>query len=534
MYAAAMAPGAAPAEAAKLQGGQEPAVQVRSDFRSTILWEPAVRTDRDGQASVKVRFPDSLTSWKASARAGGRESLFGAAAANVRTRQPLVVRLRAPRFFVIGDAAVVSAVINNNTDRPLAVRAALEAEGLELKGSLRDGKLSGGEPEPITVYPGAEARADWLVEVRAGGSARLKVTARGEKYADAMEKTYPIYEHGIEKFLSRSGKLRGEAATVKLDLPRERKPDSTFVTVQVAPSMAVTMLDALPYLAGYPYGCTEQTMSRFLPAVITARTLRELGLDPEAVSDRIFGGIEQEHAAKTHPGGKKDLRKLTEMTQQGLERLYAFQHSDGGWGWWKEGESDHFMTAYVVWGLILARQADLDVKPDVIERGAAWLDKEIVEEEEHPDMQAWMLHALAAHHALGKKGEVGRFQAKAVENLWKNRDRLNAYTRALFALAVHHYGDAQKAQVLVRNLQNGVKTDAAPDTSVVLEGPQESQQGVVGNAHWGEDGIWWRWSDGGVEATATVLRALVTIDPGNKLVEPAANWLVKNRRGAQW
>jgi len=48
----------------------------------------------------------------------------------------------------------------------------------------------------------------------------------------------------------------------------------------------------LPYLADYPYGCTEQTMSRFLPAVITAKTLRDLGLDPEDVMGRVFGGIE--------------------------------------------------------------------------------------------------------------------------------------------------------------------------------------------------------------------------------------------------
>jgi uncharacterized protein YfaS (alpha-2-macroglobulin family) len=57
---------------------------------------------------------------------------------------------------------------------------------------------------------------------------------------------------------------------------------------------------------------------------------------------------------------------------------------------------------------------------------------------------------------------------------------------------------------------------------------------VIGTAHWGEDGIYWRWSDGGVEATAFVLRALLAIDPQNKLVEPVTNWLVKNRRGAQW
>jgi uncharacterized protein YfaS (alpha-2-macroglobulin family) len=57
---------------------------------------------------------------------------------------------------------------------------------------------------------------------------------------------------------------------------------------------------------------------------------------------------------------------------------------------------------------------------------------------------------------------------------------------------------------------------------------------VQGTAHWGEDGIYWRWSDGGVEATAFALRALLAIDPTNKLVEPVSNWLIKNRRGAQW
>ena len=57
---------------------------------------------------------------------------------------------------------------------------------------------------------------------------------------------------------------------------------------------------------------------------------------------------------------------------------------------------------------------------------------------------------------------------------------------------------------------------------------------VIGTAHWGADGIWWRWSSGGIEATAFGLRALLAIDPGNELIEPVTNWLVKNRRGAQW
>jgi uncharacterized protein YfaS (alpha-2-macroglobulin family) len=298
--------------------------------------------------------------------------------------------------------------------------------------------------------------------------------------------------------------------------------------------MATTMLDALPYLIDYPYGCTEQTMSRFLPAVITAKTLRDLGLKPETAMNKIFGGIEESSAAATHPNGRRDLKELEAITRKSLERLYAFQHADGGWGWWKDGDSDHFMTAYVVWGMSLAREAVIDVKSDVVARAAAYLDKELVEEETNYDAQAWMLHSLAVYHAVRKDSEVSKFQAVAFENLWKNRDRLNAYTRALLALAAHNYGYREQAKTLIANLENGVKIDTQPDTSIVQRGAQSSDPSVIGTAHWGEDGVYWRWSEGGVEATSFALRALLAIDPQNKLIEPVTNWLVKNRRGAQW
>jgi uncharacterized protein YfaS (alpha-2-macroglobulin family) len=503
---------------------QEPAVQVRSDFRSTILWLPDVKTDADGTATVKVKYPDSLTTWTATARVATAGNQFGIGNSSTRTKQPLIVRLQAPRFFVVGDEVTVSAVINNNTDQAMSVAPALNAEGLTVKG----------EQAPVEVKANSEKRVDWLVAVHHASQAKLKVEARGNNYADAMEKSFTVFEHGIEKFVSRSGKMRGDSVSVKLDIPEQRRAGSTNLTVQIAPSMATTMLDALPYLIDYPYGCTEQTMSRFLPAVITAKTLRDLGLKPETAMDKIFGGIEESSAAATHPKGRHNLKELEAITKQSLDRLYDFQHADGGWGWWKEGESDHFMTAYVVWGMSLARQAGIDVKSDAIERAAAYLDKELVEEENSYDAQAWMLHSLAVYHAMRKESELKDFQRTAFENLWKNRDRLNAYTRALLALAAHNYGDHERAKTLIANLENGVKIDSTPDTSIVQRGEQVSDPSVMGTAHWGEDGVYWRWSDGGVEATSFALRALLAIDPNNKLIEPVTNWLVKNRRGAQW
>src|SRR5690606_12002364 len=132
-------------------------------------------------------------------------------------------------------------------------------------------------------------------------------------------------------------------------------------------------------------------------------------------------------ATATHPDGKKDLAQLEEMVRAGLQRLYDFQHADGGWGWWKEGDSDLFMSAYVLWGLVLAQQADVQVRDDVIERAANFLSTQLVYAERRPDLQAWMLHALAVYFSGEQSPNMNRHQSQWFQNLWNRRAQLNAY-----------------------------------------------------------------------------------------------------------
>jgi alpha-2-macroglobulin len=325
----------------------------------------------------------------------------------------------------------------------------------------------------------------------------LRVTGRGAAHGDAMEKSFLVYEHGIDKLVARSGKLRAAEALIRLELPKARR--ATRVDINVTPTLAHTMIDALPYLIAFPYGCTEQTMSRFLPAAVVAKT-----------------------------GLATGIRNLDAVTTLGMARLYDMQHPDGGWGWWKEGPTDDFMTAYVVWGFAIARDAGLPVRPDVVDRGAAWLQRRLVERDGQWNDVAWMLHALSAWR--NKPGDAER---RALEKVWTNRDRLSAYSRALLALTVHRYGDAERARVLVRNLEDGVKIDRTPDQSVLIRGEGSTAE-TMATAHWGSTGFWWRWHEGPIETTAFTLQALVAIQPDHKLIEPAMNWLVKNRRGAQW
>lgn len=530
-------------------GAAEPAVQVRSDFRATVLWRPDVVTGADGTAVVKVTFPDSLTSWRATARAATAGNQFGIATTSARTRKPLTVRLQAPRFFVTGDRVTISAIVNNNTSGALSVDPTLAIEGLELSGAVVKGRAAGPDHAARSVPANGETRFDWTAEVKQAGTAKLTVTARAGRLADAMERSLPIYEHGIDKLVVESGKVREGDVAATIDVPSARKPGTTSMIVQVSPSLAVTMLDALPYLIRYPYGCTEQTMSRFLPAAIVSKTLTDLGIKPSDVEGRIFGGVEQANAAETHAERGEGYAKLADVQAQSLERLYDFQHADGGWGWWKEGESDPYMTAYVVWGMTIARRSGITLKGSALDRGAEYLTKTIVEAEDRLDQQAWILHALSCYRAVNRD-QAGLEELSAFDNLYTNKDKLTAYTRALLAIAAHNYAMTEQAQTLARNLSDGAQIDLDPSASPLQALPAETPaptapgadpaaapappKRAIATAHWGEDRGWWRWSDGSIESTSFVLQALMAIDPQNELIEPAMNWLVKNRRGAQW
>ncbi len=528
---------AQPTTAVAGQGLDEVAVEVRSDFRATAFWQPDIRIE-DGKAVIRATLPDSLTTWQGVARVATRGSRFGWGKVSIRTAQPLMVRLQAPRFFVAGDRALVSAVVNNNTDRPQTARVTLEAAGVEVTGVTAGARKAKGTRATVEIPAGGEARVDWHVTADRPGEATFKVVARAAEASDAMEKRLPVVAHGIEKTVSRAGKFQAAGGTLALDLPKRRAAGTTRLSIQVTPSLAVTLLDALPYLVHYPYGCTEQTMSRFLPAVITARTLRDMGLDPSKALDRILaeppGPQPGARAVTGKPGDGDRPPPIDRVIDAGLARLYDFQHGDGGWGWWKKGHSDPFMTAYVVWGMTLAESAGVHVRDRVLSRARTYLDTRLVEAFDQPDLLAWMLHALSTPRKPGRTSRATDFQEKALSRLWERRDRLNAYGKALLALSARAYGKRDEAMALVEALENGVKRDTAPGQSVLVPGQASAGAEAMGSAHWGEDGLFWRWSEGGVEATAFALRALLAIDPEHELVEPVANWLIENRRGARW
>jgi hypothetical protein len=84
------------------------------------------------------------------------------------------------------------------------------------------------------------------------------------------------------------------------------------------------------------------------------------------------------------------------MVSAGIERLYSYQHSDGGWGWWPDDPSRVFMTAYVVSGLGQAQAAGYKIDNGRLSKGRAWLGATLAAHPDMvPDLRAYVVYALA-------------------------------------------------------------------------------------------------------------------------------------------
>lgn len=528
---AAAAPGAGGGGAGGTAGaGEEVQPTVRSNFADLALWAGALTTAKDGTAEVKLDMPENLTTWKIKTWGMGHGTKVGAGETEVITSKDLLIRMQAPRFFVEKDEVTLSANVHNYLDSAKDVRVVLEIEGTTLTPRTGESK--------IRVEAGGEQRVDWRVKAVKEGQALITMKAITDEESDAMQMSYPVLVHGMLKTESYSGALRPEDASGKFEIrvPAERRVAQTVLEIRYSPTVAGAMVDALPYLASYPYGCTEQTLSRFLPTVITQKILLNMGIDLADVKAKRSNlnpqeiGDDQGRAGdwlryKHNPVWDED--ELALMVKDGVQRLTAMQNSDGGWGWFsghRESSYPH-TTAYVVHGLQIARENDVALVPGVLENGLKWLEryqaKEIAKiknwgQKNRPrKQQADNLDAFVFMVLCDEK----KADAEMRDFLYRDRNLLALYGKAMFGLALDTIGRDKERDMLIRNIEQFLVTDDENQTAYL-----RMQNG----------GYWWYWYGSEYEAQGYYLKLLSRVKPQSKQASGLVKYLINNRKHATY
>ncbi len=535
-------------------GGDAAMVQptVRKKFADTALWVAALTTDKDGTTEVELEMPENLTTWRIKVWGLGHGTRVGEGYADVVTRKDLIIRMQAPRFFTQTDEVVLSANVHNYLKSKKKVTVYLELEEPCLVPMTSYKKFRFGKPgdpqarwgaklgREVEIPAGGEARIDWRVKVLDEGEAIVRMKALTDEESDAMEMRFPCYIHGMLKTDSYSGSIRPKQTSGKftVNVPSERQPEQSRLEVRYSPTLAGAMVDALPYLVEYPYGCTEQTLNRFLPTVITQKILLEMGLDLEAIEKKQTNlnaqeiGDDAQRAAQWKRYKRNpvfDQAEVQRMVKEGVKRLTEMQLSDGGWGWfsgWGERSWPH-TTAYVVHGLQIAEANDVALVPGMLEKGVGWLKR-------YQDEQIRLLkNALVKpkpkkpykHQCSNLDAFVYMVLADAdIKNaemrdfLYRDRTKLAVYGMAMYGIALERQNENDKLAIVMRNISQYVVEDDENQTAWLnLPG-----------------GYWWYWYGSEYEAHAYYLKLLCRTEAKGELAPRFVKYLLNNRKHATY
>ena len=466
-------------EVAKKQKMRRRAERVREDFRSAVFWAPALVTGADGTVRVDaVPYGDALTRWRITAHGLDASTRVGTGTANVRTKLDVAASVTLPRFLRAGDRATLPLMLRNLTGETLDAEWKLTAK-TAAGDWMRQGTLDlAAHAVESSDHEFVSTRPETVTFL-----AELATTTGG----DAERRELPVLPRGIHKVVGRTLFARDGASTLELTVPQHAEPGSTTCRVSLEPGYVQAMASALPYLLDYPYGCTEQTLSRFVPLVAAQEALTALG--------------------RPNPG---HAAELDAMIEAGVKRLQALRHPDGGFGWWERDATDAGMTALVVRGLsrLLAAKPDHAAARQLRDGAAVALEKLLQGAGHEHDVvtNASIVLALAA---AGRWTEVSPPPTSSAP--WRN---LPPIGKALLLRAAVATGQTD----LVATLRGHLDDEAHRADGLLRWAATNADDPT-------------RWQNDLITINAEVLHALLEAGVRPEVLEGGARWLLEARVG---
>jgi alpha-2-macroglobulin len=439
----------------------------RNTFKDTAYWNPSVHTDSGGRAKISFKLPDNLTTWTFAAVASTSDTKVGQTTAEIIVNKDIVVRPILPNILRVGDEAIVSALVQNFTESDVTLLPQLTFTG---------GTISNPTDTEVMLKPKETKRVSWTVipeKENEKGKFTFGALVKGNKnLGDSIEQIIPIRAFGFEERQAETG--IGDK-TYTLNLHKDNDPTKSSVILSLSSTLLGTLPTAMEYLIQYPYGCIEQTTSRFVPAVI-AKANQELFAN--ALKDK----------------------KLDAIIDKGMERLTALQKSNGGWSWWYSGEQDPFISTYVIDYVLEAKRLGtpvedsfIDLTKDYFEYDTNW------DKKSHGDI-ALRQYALTLLNS-DKKQKIG------------NLDQLTSDILAFAVMANYRQGDTNPETNGLSLLQKRATADG--DSLFWSEGTRE---------HFGSKDA----------STALAIRAILFAHGDRNVAARGAQYLTKTRHSDYW
>jgi uncharacterized protein YfaS (alpha-2-macroglobulin family) len=312
------------------EGGEDAfgKVTVRKNFKTVPYFNPAIIVDNGGKTTVTIPLSDDLTNFAVRAVAASSSDRFGLGKSQIRVRLPVIIQPALPRFVRLGDkirAGGVARVVEG-TGGPAAYT--IEAQGLTAAAgsapvdfTLPDAKAQLLNTDFTVADPGFDG---YGILKSDSVTVKMAVVRKSDKASDAFRVSIPLrMDRPFEEDDKFAAVTPGKPLVIAA-IPEKTRSNTLSRQILLSDQMAILKaVSGMTSLVRYPYGCTEQQISRVYPAVAYRDIWTRYGLEP--------------------PMG--NIKKYVAQT---MEYLASAQTTDGQFSYWPGTQGYVYLTAYVV------------------------------------------------------------------------------------------------------------------------------------------------------------------------------------------
>lgn len=319
-------------------------ISLRKLFASTAYFNNQVQTDTNGVLQLSIPMPDNLTTFRIMAVAmdTSRPDRFGSSDTQVTVRKNFMLRASLPRFANYGDTFEAAVVLNTLLDKTGSAEVKMSGSNIELLGS-----------DMQTVTFNAQKAQEVRFKVRAStpGKAVFTFTGRFLDETDGVQMPpIPIHVPVTTETTATYGMTDTSVAQPVVP-PKNVLPQFGGLDVHLTSTALVNLQDAVRFIVNTEWECSEAIASRLVPLF--------------ALRDII-------PAFKI--GSAEDETRLMETAKSGVAKLLNYQHWNGGFTLFPSTyETWSFVSAYVTWALIRAKEAGFAVPDEVLRKAASFL-----------------------------------------------------------------------------------------------------------------------------------------------------------------
>jgi uncharacterized protein YfaS (alpha-2-macroglobulin family) len=336
-----------------LQGGDDEdssKLDERKDFRPTAVFEPYLVTGDDGTVTVKFKLPDSLTTYRCTAVAVGREE-FGVREQDLRVSAPLTAVAALPRKLRWRDTGTVSLILSNLEKEAVEAQVSLAIEDIPspAEGGLWDSilEVDGEADKTLRIPPGASREVSFRTAAVGSGEVRLVFTLRSPGLAgsspvnERIIRTLTVDRPVVYETVSITGNVGPDDSFAEegVVLPSLVPEGTGSFSLSLSASRLASLKETVRYLLEYPYGCLEQRTAMLLPLIAFEKHLDAFGLDTP-------------------------VRNPKKVIEDELARISGNQLADGSYPYWPGGqEGNLFVTLRMAHIAALAQAGSYALPP---------------------------------------------------------------------------------------------------------------------------------------------------------------------------